>query len=224
MKGFAADDGDVQLMLELQQGRDDALNRLIERWEQPLHSFVYRYAQNHADASDLVQETFVRVYRYRGRYRPRSRFSTWLFAIAANLCRNRARWLRRHPTVSLEEPVDDNGKSSLPRADHLEDVSADLPADVAEASDKAEAVKAAILELPHDLKTAILLFQYDNMTYQEIGEVIGCSPKAVENRLYRARGRLRKKLAWLLRDERGDSLPRPSSMRSAIDEAEKDRS
>lgn len=196
----ADNESDARLMVELQQGRDGALSDLMARWQEPLLSFTYRYTQNQADSADVVQETFVRIYQSRGRYRPKSRFSTWLFTIAANLCRNRARWRKRHPTVPLEFSAVDGEDGGL-EGEWMEDERAELPHQALADREQVKAVKEAIGELPHDLKTALLLFQYENMSYQEIAKIVGCSPKAVETRLYRARQHLKKTLAWLLRDE-----------------------
>ncbi len=205
---------DVELMLDLQNGNDGALSELIQRWQAPLQSFIYRYVLNHADAADLTQEAFVKVYQNRRRYLPKAKFSTWLFAIATNLCRNRVRWRRRHPSVPLESPREEGGEPVV-REEWLEDQSAVHPAAAAGEVDAADAVKEAINALPHDLKTAILLFQFEDLSYQEIADVLGCSPKAVETRLYRARAQLKKKLSWLLRDESGEPMPVAVSRGSA---------
>src|SRR5258707_13943695 len=85
-------DPDAELMLRLKNGEDWILNELMTRWQQPLVGFIYRYIGRETEALDLAQETFVRVYETRFRYTVRGKFSTWLFAIAANLCRN---YLRR---------------------------------------------------------------------------------------------------------------------------------
>jgi RNA polymerase sigma-70 factor, ECF subfamily len=191
---------DADLMVELQEGRDGALSDLIARWQQPLLAFTYRYTQNRADSADVVQETFVRVYQSRQRYRPKARFSTWLFTIAANLCRNRARWRKRHPTVPLDFSTPEGGED-WSDGEWMEDERAASPNQTLADRETVKAVKAAVAALPHDLKTALLLFQYDEMSYQEIAEIVGCSPKAVETRLYRARQQLKKDLAWLLRGE-----------------------
>ncbi|MCB1123303.1 MAG: sigma-70 family RNA polymerase sigma factor, partial [Verrucomicrobiae bacterium] len=79
---------DLRLLEELRNGRDSALNDIIDRWQKPLTSFAYRYVQNESDAQDLVQETFAKVYRYRNRFRPDTRLSAWLFTTLANHCRN----------------------------------------------------------------------------------------------------------------------------------------
>jgi RNA polymerase sigma-70 factor (ECF subfamily) len=185
----AEDDGSAALMRRLRGGDDLALNGLIERWQRPLLSFLLRYTGNEQDALDLAQECFVRVYEQRHRYEPRGKFSAWLYTIAANLSRNQARWRERHPTVSLHAAApDETGlEESLP-------ADGPTPADNAEWDDLASAVRAHIQALPHDLRTAILLFEYQDLGYEEIALALGCSAKAVETRLYRARNLLRQSL------------------------------
>src|SRR5512141_962732 len=89
-------------MGRLVAGHDPALNDLMERHATPVFHFLCRMLGNEDDANDLAQETFVRVYQHRGRFRPGARFSTWLYTIAANLARNHRRWHARHPNISLD--------------------------------------------------------------------------------------------------------------------------
>jgi RNA polymerase sigma-70 factor, ECF subfamily len=174
-------------LLALQQGEAAALNRLIVRWQHPLHHFAYRYVQNTTDAADLVAAVFVRLYQQRLRLRPDTKLSAWLFTTLANLCHNHHRWKRRHPTLSLDAPDDESGRSTgmalvadLP-----------LPHDQLESQELVAAVRTAIDRLPHDLKVTLLLHQYDQLSHHEIGEITGCSVRGVETRLYRARKQLR---------------------------------
>ncbi|RYD69197.1 MAG: sigma-70 family RNA polymerase sigma factor [Verrucomicrobiaceae bacterium] len=185
-------DSDVTLMQRLRGGEDTALNELMQRWQEPLVAFIYRYTGHHEDAVDLAQETFVRIYESRSRYEPRGRFSTWLFTIASNLCHNHARWRARHPTVSIYAPA--NGSDGITLEETLCSPGG-TPADTAEREDLASAVREFVQQLPHDLKTALLLFEYQELSHAEIAEVLSCTPKAVETRLYRARNLLRKDLA-----------------------------
>jgi RNA polymerase sigma factor (sigma-70 family) len=177
-------------MLRLKGGDDLALNDLMSRWQIPLVSFIQRYVGNEAEALDLAQETFVRIFESRRRYKPDAKFSTWMFTIASNLCRNFFRWQSRHPAIPLDAPAP-NGRSM---GDTVESSSAS-PSDTAERDELAAAVREQIHALPHDLKIAILLFEYEDLSHQEIAGVLGCSAKAVETRLYRARKILRQKLA-----------------------------
>ncbi len=189
-------DPDIALMQRLREGEDTALNELMHRWQEPLVAFIYRYTGSYEDAIDLAQETFVRVYESRERYEPRGKFSTWLFTVAANLCHNHARWRARHPTVSIYAPAD--GSGGVPLEETLR-AQGDTPADTAERDDLASAVREFVQQLPHDLKTALLLFEYHELSHVQIADVLNCTPKAVETRLYRARNLLRKDLApWRL--------------------------
>jgi RNA polymerase sigma-70 factor, ECF subfamily len=182
---------DFACMVRLREGDDLALNELMERWRKPLHSFILRYVGNHRDALELAEETFVRVYQHRGRFNFKSKFSTWLLTIATNLCRHHTRWRKRHPTISL-----DNAASIDEVSDKNLFASAEeIPSALASRTELAKLVKEEIEKLPHDLKTTILLFAYDNLSYAEIGEILGCTPKAVETRLYRVRKLLAKRLA-----------------------------
>jgi RNA polymerase sigma-70 factor, ECF subfamily len=192
---------DKRLMAVLAAGEDLGLNRLIERWQGPVRHFIFRFVQNEADAEDLAQETFVRVYRHRARYLPKGRFSTWLFTIAANLCRNHADKQRLRVTVSLDaSPRDDAGTDHAGAKVARETASPEAgPSDAALATERAAAVRAAIAGLPADLREAVLLFEYQDMSHAEIAVIAGATPKAIETRLYRARALLRERLARFLR-------------------------
>lgn len=198
------DDTSAEHMRALVAGRKLALNDLMALWEAPLLRFIFRYVQNDAEARDLVQETFVRVYLHRERFRPDSSFSTWAFTIAANLCRNHHRWRGRHPTVSLDEPT----QNETNRHDQIV-CPGSSPDRSAQQNERIEALKAVIADLPHDLRTALLLYEYEELTYREISTIVGCSEKGVESRLVRARAHLRKKLTALLESSR---TPQPMLM------------
>jgi RNA polymerase sigma-70 factor, ECF subfamily len=186
---------DQIIVLALQQGESAALNRLIARWQRPLYSFAYRYSQNRADAEDLVAQAFVRLYQQRLRLRPDTRLSAWLFTTLTNLCHNHHRWKRRHPTVALDAPANESdGDRGYGR--HEELPSDNLAPDRSlEHDETLLAVRSAIGRLPHDLKVTLLLHHYDRLSYREIGQIIGCSERGVETRLYRARGQLKQMLA-----------------------------
>lgn len=192
---------DKRLMAALAAGDDLALNQLIQRWQAPLRQFVFRYVQHEADAEDLVQDAFVRVFRHRARYAPQGKFSTWLFTIAVNLCRNHAEKKRHRVTVPLERPGALAGDGPFLNGVIPEPASPEAdPAAVTLAHERADAVRSAIAELPDELRTAVLLFEYQDLSHAEIATIVGATPKAVETRLYRARQHLRESLAgWLRR-------------------------
>jgi RNA polymerase sigma factor (sigma-70 family) len=184
-------DSDELLMGALAAGDDAALNPLMDRWQVPLRRFLYRYTQNEHDSLDLAQETFVRIYQHRARFRAGARFSTWMFQIALNLARSRGRWLQRHPTDSL----DGEAEASSPRIQAANEIT---PADDALRAEKISTVRHAVAELPPDLREAVLLFEYQDKSHAEIAGIVKATPKAVETRLYRARQQLRKTLGRYL--------------------------
>ena len=186
-------DPDFACMVRLREGDDLALNELMERWQKPLHSFILRYVGNHRDSIELAEETFVRVYQHRSRFNFKSKFSTWLLTIATNLCRHHARWRKRHPTISLDDTASIDEVSD----ENFLISAEEIPSALASRTELAKLVKEEIQKLPHDLKTAVLLFAYDELSYAEIGQILGCTPKAVETRLYRVRKLLAKGLAGI---------------------------
>ena len=165
-----------------------------ESTARPLWSYLSRILGNSTLADDLAQETFVRVYRARESFRSNSKFTTWLYTIAANLARNHFRWRARHPNVSLEASLgttEESLGSPLPSNEPV-------PSDQALAAERAAAVRAAVNRLPDDLRDAIVLCEWEEHSLAEAAAILDTTPKAVESRLYRARKSLRKELEhWL---------------------------
>lgn len=176
---------DEQLMHRLQLGEDSALALLMQRWEIPVKRFIFRLIGNTAESEDLAQEVFIRIYTKRSIYRVGAKFSTWCFSIATNQAKNRLRWWRRRPMMSLNAWTKAGGDT------------ADESSAGAQASNEAvrheqiAAVQTAIAALPIELRTTLVLFEYERQSMVEIAAALGCTPKAVENRLYRARQQLR---------------------------------
>lgn len=183
------DDEDRHLMVALAGGNDPALNALMRRWAPRLVAYLERFTGSHASACDLVQETFVRVYKHRHRFRPTQKFSTWLFTIAGNLARNQARWQKRHP-LTLMEPGE--LQQAAPGCE------APTPDESLASRERAEAVRQAILRLPPEQRETLVLSVYEGLTQAEIAEIMETTPKVVEMRLYRARRELRERLHQLL--------------------------
>jgi len=181
-------------MVRLAAGQDAALNDLMERHATPVFHFLCRMVGNEDDANDLAQETFARVFRARASFRPGEKFSTWLFTIAANLARNHFRWRARHPNVSLEAESGEAEQtlgSTLPSDDPA-------PNEQALTAERAQAVRSAVGKLPEDLREAIVLCEWQELSVAEAAAILESTPKAVESRLYRARQILRERLkSWL---------------------------
>jgi RNA polymerase sigma factor (sigma-70 family) len=187
-----ANPSDEDLMNRLQAGDDAALAPLMQRWEMPVKRFIFRLIGNTADAEDLAQEVFVRVYTKRASYRVGAKFSTWCFSIAANQAKNRLRWWRRRPELSLDAWTEAGGETPD------ESAAGAQASQAAMRGERRAAVQQAVAALPVDLRTALVLFEYEQQSVIAIADALHCTPKAVENRLYRARQKLSESLAPLL--------------------------
>ena len=181
-------------MARLAAGHGAALNDLMERHAEKLFHYLVRALQNEDDAADLAQETFARVYQNRARFDPRQKFSTWLYAIAGNLVRDRYRWRKRHPQFSLDAAEEATGNAL---GETLPDP-APSASETAQKNERAEAVRRAVAALPEALRVPLILAEYEEKSHAEIGQILQCSAKAVEVRIYRARQQLRASLAHLL--------------------------
>jgi len=190
MNDCAQDEMDRLDMERLAAGHDAALNHLMERHSQRLFHYLLRLVFHEADAEDCAQEAFVRVYVHRAKFRAGSKFSTWLYAIATNLARDCRRRHARHPQVSLSEPEGGGGLETM--ADQ-----GPLPGEQLQAGERAAQVKAAVQALPEELRAPLVLFEYEHLPQAEIAAILGCTAKAVETRIYRARNMLRKTLSGL---------------------------
>jgi RNA polymerase sigma-70 factor, ECF subfamily len=188
---------DAADMERLARGGDAALNDLMSRHGERLFHYLVRLLQNESEAADLAQEAFARVYLNRDRFKSGSKFSTWLFAIATNLARDRLRWLARHPQVSLEasEAHESGLKNVLPCKDPT-------PTEQLEQEERTAAVRRAVTALPEDLRVPLILSEYEEQSHAEIAAVLDCSAKAVEMRIYRARRQLRVSLSEFLVEEK----------------------
>ncbi len=176
-------------MARLAAGDDAALNDLMERHGGKLSRYLTRCLQDQNLAADLAQETFVHVYRHRLKFDPRHKFSAWLYRIASNLVRDHWRHVARHPEVLIaEDALSETVAGREP-----------LPGERMQAQERAAAVRAAVAALPEELRVPLVLAEYEERSHVEIGEILGCTAKAVETRIYRARQRLHVKLNKLLR-------------------------
>jgi RNA polymerase sigma-70 factor (ECF subfamily) len=194
METTEADARDRADMERLIAGHDAALNDLMERHATTVFHFLCRMVGSEDDANDLAQETFVRVFRSCKSFRVNEKFSSWLFTIAANLARNHFRWRARHPTLSLDA---ENAETEQTLGSTLP-ASSPAPNDEALAAERAAAVRLAVSKLPEDLREAVVLCEWEERSVAEAAIVLETTPKAVESRLYRARGILRERLKlWL---------------------------
>ena len=174
-----------------------ALDRLIDRHSESVCVYLLRILHDAEDARDLALETFVRVHSHRHRFDPTRPFKTWLYTIASNLARDRLRWRQRHPETPLEPETPSISTSAQPNPSLIDPHSG--PDSILLQSERALAVRDAVNRLPEDLRLAVVLSEFENQSHLAIAEILHCSVKAVEMRLYRARQTLRNTLSrWLL--------------------------
>lgn len=194
------DDPDVGLMLRVQQGDPAAFDALVGRYWTAILGHFYRRLGDRHEAEDLAQDVFLRLYRYRHRYEPRAKFTTWLFHITQNVARNALRSRRRHPTVRLPLQADSGeGGSELETTLQLR---SEPPSRPLERAEVVEVVREAVSGLAGRQRTAVELHQFQDRTYTEVADELSMSPKAAKSLLYRARNQLRASLSSFMESGR----------------------
>lgn len=179
---------DEELVARSIRGDTDSFNELILRWERPIFALAYRTIGREEDARDVCQETFLRAFRALPGFRGQAKFSSWLYRIAINLCRDWMRKERRTPVVQAPEGVDllDLAVAAEP-SESIEDLVARKAL--------SRQVELAMAKLPEEQRTAIILKEYHGMTFQEIADLAGCPLSTVKTRLYQGLTVLRRELA-----------------------------
>ncbi|MEK7338116.1 MAG: RNA polymerase sigma factor [candidate division NC10 bacterium] len=181
---------DEELMRAVQAGDEAAFPLLYRRYERRLLAFLVPYVGDLALAEDLLQETFLRVFRQRASYEPRGAFRTWLFAIARNLALDQ---LRRRRSLREATPPLGEGSPVGEGPERLPDPAPD-PLGVLAGREAATALRAALLELPEEDRAVILLSRLEGLRYREIAEILGSTEGAVKVRSHRSLLALRKRL------------------------------
>ena len=184
----ARNERDIFLMERVKAGQMEAFEELVERHQHAVVGTVAKMLGNDADAEDIAQQVFIRVWKSAHRYKPTAKFTTWLMTIVRNLVFNECRRRSRARLVPLEAETPD-----APRTQHA-DSEALSPSEELLDGELRRAVDAAIASLPESQRMAIVLRRYENMPYEEIARVLRTSVSAVKSMLFRARGELKEKL------------------------------
>jgi RNA polymerase sigma-70 factor, ECF subfamily len=168
-------------------GDSESFNQLMLRWERPIYALAYRVIGREEEARDVVQETFLRAYRGLRNFRGQAKFSSWIYRIALNLCRDWIRRERRAPLAAVPEGVDlvELAAEREP-TESIEELVA--------RNDMSRVVARAMARLPEEQRTAIILKEYHGMTFQEIADLQGCPLSTVKTRLYQGLSVLRRQL------------------------------
>lgn len=178
---------DEDLVARSRGGDLDSFNQLILRWERPIYAFAYRVIGREEDARDVCQETFLRAFRSLPGFKGQAKFSSWLYQIALNLCRDWIRRQRRARTVQLAEGVD-------PVQLAAEQGPVESIEDLVSRRELSAIVEEAMALLPEEQRTAIVLKEYHGMTFQEIADLQGCPLSTVKTRLYQGLSVVRRHL------------------------------
>ena len=178
---------DEELVARSMGGDLDSFNQLVLRWERPIYALAYRVIGREEDARDVAQETFLRAFRALKGFKGQAKFSSWLYRITLNLCRDWIRRERRTPVVQAPEGVDviELAGESTPSESIEELVSR---------HEIGRAVGKAMSQLPEEQRTAIILKEYHGLTFQEIADLLDCPLSTVKTRLYQGLTVLRKQL------------------------------
>jgi RNA polymerase sigma-70 factor (ECF subfamily) len=179
---------DEELVARATAGDLESFNQLVLRWERPIYALAYRTLGRDEDARDVVQEAFLRAFRGLPGFKGQAKFSSWLYRITLNLCRDWMRRERRAPVVQAPEGVDavDLADEQAAPTESVEDLVA--------RREMSQAVARAMAELPEDQRAAILLKEYHGLTFQEIADTLQCPLSTVKTRLYQGLSVLRRRL------------------------------
>ena len=178
---------DDELVARSLGGDVDSFNQLILRWERPIYALAYRTIGREEEARDVCQEAFLRAYRALPGFKGQAKFSSWLYRITLNLCRDWIRKQRRQPVSQIPEDADiDEMAASTGPVESIEDLVA--------RRELSSVVEDAMTHLPEEQRTAIILKEYHGMTFQEIADLQGCPLSTVKTRLYQGLSVLRREL------------------------------
>jgi RNA polymerase sigma-70 factor, ECF subfamily len=179
---------DEELVARSRGGDLDSFNQLVVRWERPIYALAYRVIGREEEARDVAQETFLRAFRALGGFKGQAKFSSWLYRITLNLCRDWIRRERRTPVSQAPEGVD-----IIELAGETEP--SESIEDLVSRRELGRAVARAMAMLPDEQRTAIILKEYHGLTFQEIADLLECPLSTAKPRLYQGLTVLRKQLS-----------------------------
>ena len=188
-------------MARIAEGDDSAFEILVNRHQTSVLNLIYRFIGDRTQAKDLAQEVFIRVWQAAKTYKSEAKFTTWLYRITANLCLNELKSARRKKWFSFNRS-DEDGKHTFEET--LSDT-APSSEDLLLQKERSRQISNALQSLPENQRMALILKRYDDLSYQEIAQVIGCSVSAVESLLVRAKRTLQEKMKNF-----DQNVPRPA--------------
>ncbi len=185
---------DEKLIARFQQGDVQAFDTLVRRYKDQLLNYVYRFVGNRVEAEDVVQETFLRVYKNKHYYKEIAKFSTWVYTIAGNLAKTELRKRKRRKLFSVSNFVNEDRDYDIPDGERS-------PEQEVDGAIQDEIIQKAIDKLPAKFKEVILLRDVQGFAYEEIGEILNIPLGTVKSRVNRGRLKLQEDLRFLVEDE-----------------------
>ena len=176
---------DEELMAQFQAGTVAAYDILVDRYKDQLTNYIYRFVGDWEECEDLLQETFLRVYRNRHSYRPVAKFSTWLYTIAGNLARSEYRKRKRRNVYSIQSVNRDNEEYEIDIPDE-----SFSPDEAAEGAIQDKYIQEALMEIPEEFREVVVLRDIQQLSYDEIAQVTGLPMGTVKSRINRGRTKL----------------------------------
>jgi RNA polymerase sigma-70 factor (ECF subfamily) len=184
-------DPDAALMIRVKEGDTGAFAQLVEKYKQPVMNLACRTVRDETEAEDLAQMVFLQVFKSANRYQRTAKFSTWLFTIARNLCLNEIRRRSRHPAESLDAPHPEMEDQPLHQFEEKKTFS---PPETLLHGELEQKIAEAVADLPENQRTAILLCRQEDLSYDDIAEILGCSLSATKSLIHRGRETLKQRL------------------------------
>jgi RNA polymerase sigma-70 factor (ECF subfamily) len=183
-------DPDAALMVAFQRGDGLAFEQLLDKYHSIIVNFIYRIVNDRAEAEELAQEVFLRVYRARESYEPRARFAAWIYKIATNISLKAAARARRTPFRRASRDLGDR------QHDFCEGIQDPRPnaERTLMGTELGMMVKRAVDSLPNNEKLALILRRYQDLSYREIATVMNCTESAVKTYLHRGKSHVRERL------------------------------
>ena len=177
-------------MAKTAEGDESAFEILVNRHQAPILNLIYRYLGDRTQAKDLAQEVFVRVWQAAKTYKPQAKFTTWIYRITVNLCLNELKSSGKKKAHFSESYIEEgramNGVGEVSPSGE----------DLLLAEEQSRQISEALQALPENQRMALILKRYDNLSYQEIANIMECSVSAVESLLVRAKRNIQEKLAF----------------------------
>ena len=185
---------DEELILEFQKNNTEAaFNILVQRYKNPLTNFVFRFLGDYTACADVVQETMIKVYRYKDSYSSVAKFSTWVYTIAGNLARTEYKRQRRRNIFSINDYAEKHQTYDLPDESSRPDV-------ITDSGIKDEIIQKALLKVKETYREAVILRDIQGLSYDEISEILGVNEGTVKSRINRGRAQLQELLKGIYKE------------------------